>query len=63
MPAVERNGDRSLAQQPVKADDASCLIGQMKGRHRLADPWCTLPGAPLLKPRHQTIHSIGKGWA
>src|SRR5262249_23514409 len=63
VPAVKRNGDRPLAQQSVEANDPPLLIGQMKGRHRLADLWGILPGAALLQTRHQTIDSIGKGWA
>lgn len=36
MPAVERNGHGSFAQQFVETDNASRLIGQMKGRHEIA---------------------------
>jgi hypothetical protein len=35
----------------------------MKGRQGLADLGGGFPGATLLQPRHQTINSIGKGWA
>ena len=61
MSAVERDGGRSFAQQFVKADDASRLIGQMKGRQGLADLRSGFPDTTFLQPRHQTINSIGKG--
>src|SRR6516164_5610552 len=63
MPAVECDGDRSFAQQCVKADHASRLIRQMKGRQGLADLRGGFSDATFLQPRHQTITSIGKGWA
>ncbi len=63
MSTVERDGDWSLGQQLIEADNTSRLIGQVKGRHRLADLWSSFTSATLLKPRHQTIHGICKGWA
>ena len=58
MSTVERDGDRSIGQQFLKADNTSRLIGQMKGWHRLADLWSSFTSATLLKPRHQAIHSM-----
>ena len=61
MSAVECDGDRSFAQQCVKADDTSRLVREMKGRQGLADLRGGFPDSTFLQPRHQTINSIGKG--